>query len=109
MALHVFIVFNVYKVLILHYYYYYYYYYFYLFIYFFLFLHSSQMELLPLLVIVMIFGKDTWNNLIHSVISCFFCFFLFFFLVYRNACDKIWGEELKELIEERGKRGKLNT
>lgn len=24
----------------------------------------------------------------------------------RNACEKIWGEELKDLIEDRGKRGK---
>ena len=24
---------------------------------------------------------------------------------FRNACDKVWGEELKELVEDRGKRG----
>ena len=24
----------------------------------------------------------------------------------RNACEKIWGEELKDLIEDRGRRGK---
>ena len=29
------------------------------------------------------------------------CFLLFF----REACSKIWGEELKELVEDRGKRG----
>ena len=23
----------------------------------------------------------------------------------RNACERIWGEELKPLVEDRGKRG----
>ena len=26
-------------------------------------------------------------------------------LIFRNACEKIWGEELKDLVEERGRRG----
>ena len=27
----------------------------------------------------------------------------------RNACEKIWGEELKELVEDRGKRGMYSS
>ena len=26
-------------------------------------------------------------------------------LVHRDACEKYWGEDLKEMVEERGKRG----
>ena len=28
---------------------------------------------------------------------------------FRNACEKIWGEELKDLVEERGRRGVHKT
>ena len=30
-------------------------------------------------------------------------------LCFRNACEKFWGEELKGLIEERGKTGNIVT
>ena len=26
-------------------------------------------------------------------------------MLYRDACEKLWGEELKGLVEDRGKRG----
>lgn len=28
-------------------------------------------------------------------------------IYYRDACEKLWGEELKDLIEDRGRRGYL--
>ena len=31
---------------------------------------------------------------------------MYMYMIFRNACSKIWGEELKELVEDRGKRGK---
>lgn len=30
---------------------------------------------------------------------------LMYMYMCRDACSKIWGEELKELVEDRGKRG----
>ena len=30
-------------------------------------------------------------------------------LSFRDACGKIWGEELKSMVEDRGKRGEACT
>ena len=75
---------------------------------------SFQLEPLPVSVTATTFGENTNLSIVHTYISdskflCALagekCDSLSRLLLSREACSRIWGEELKGLVEDRGKRG----